>query len=82
MRLQTPSILLYINKDKTKQDTSADEYKTKFNKATSFFLKNMKTFILIVQKIMKRLQLLLLPSHIFSVKGCQSMHLYLQQNLE
>ena len=36
-RLQTPSILLHINKDKTKQDTSVDEYKTEFNEVRSFF---------------------------------------------
>ena len=35
-RLQTPSIILHINKDKTKQDTNVDEYTTEFNKVRSF----------------------------------------------
>ena len=30
-------ILLHISKDKTKQDTSADEYNTEFNEVREFF---------------------------------------------
>ena len=36
-RLQTPSILLHINKDNIKQDTSVDEYKAELNEVRSFF---------------------------------------------